>query len=86
MKLLRFLCAALLLLAGLPLGFARAQAYVVIRAGRLVDVEKGQVLRDQVILVRGERIEGVQPASARIPAGTRVIDLSRYPVLPGLID
>ena len=86
MKLLRFLCAALLLLAGLPLGFARAQAYVVIRAGRLVDVEKGQVLRDQVILVRGERIEGVQPASARIPAGTRVIDLSRYTVLPGLID
>ena len=86
MMLLRLLCAAFLLLAALPLGFARAQVYVVIRAGRLVDVEKGQVLRDQIILVRGERIEGVQPASTRIPAGTRVIDLSRYTVLPGLID
>ena len=47
-----------------------------IRAGRLVDTEKGEVRRDQLILVRGERIEAVQPGSARIPAGAQVIDLS----------
>ena len=38
------------------------------------------------MLVRGERIESVQPGAAKIPAGARVIDLSRYTVLPGLID
>ena len=51
-----------------------------------MDVEKGEVRRDQVVLVRGDRIEAIQPASARIPSGARVIDLSKYTVLPGLID
>ena len=59
---------------------------IAIRAGRLVDVERGEVRRDQLILVQGERITAVQPGSTRPPAGARVIDLSRYSVLPGLID
>ena len=63
-----------------------AQQLTAIRAGRLLDVDKGEVRRDQVVLVRGERIESVQPASAKIPQGVRVVDLSRYTVLPGLID
>jgi len=82
--------AARLALAALavctPCLAAAAQGITVIRAGRLVDTEKGQVRRDQLILIRGERIEAVQPGSARIPAGARVIDLSRYTVVPGLID
>jgi imidazolonepropionase-like amidohydrolase len=57
-----------------------------IRAGRLVDVERGELRRDQLIIVRGERIEAVQAGSSRPPRGARVIDLSRYTVLPGLID
>lgn len=58
-----------------------------IRAGHLVDVRTGKVLADQVILVRGERIEAVgAPDAVAIPAGTKVIDLSAYTVLPGLID
>jgi imidazolonepropionase-like amidohydrolase len=57
-----------------------------IRAGRLVDVERGELRRDQLIIVRGERIEAIQPGSSRPPGGARVIDLSRYTVLPGLID
>jgi len=67
---------------------ARAQepALVAIRAGRLVDVESGEVRRDQVVLIRGDRITAVQAASAKIPAGAKVIDLSRATVLPGLID
>ncbi len=64
----------------------KGDALVAIRAGRLVDVEKGEVRRDQVIVIRGDRIEAVQAASAKLPAGARVIDLSRYTVLPGLID
>lgn len=59
---------------------------VAIRAGRLVDVERGEVRRDQLIVVRGDRIEAIQPGSTRPPGGARVIDLSRYTVLPGLID
>ena len=61
-------------------------AVVAIRAGRLVDVERGEVRRDQLIVVRGDRIAAIQPGSARLPAGARVIDLSRFSVLPGLID
>ncbi|MGH7528356.1 MAG: amidohydrolase family protein [Gemmatimonadales bacterium] len=70
-----------------PTGTIAAQAGVTaIRAGRLVDVERGEIRRDQVILVRGERIEAVQPGTARLPGAARTIDLSRYTVLPGLVD
>jgi imidazolonepropionase-like amidohydrolase len=63
-----------------------ASQVIAIRAGRLVDVERGEVRRDQLILVQGERITAVQPGSTRPPADARVIDLSQYSVLPGLID
>jgi imidazolonepropionase-like amidohydrolase len=63
-----------------------APQVIAIRAGRLVDVERGEVRRDQLILVQGERVTAVQPGSTKPPAGARVIDLSRYSVLPGLID
>lgn len=78
----RVLCA---LYVALCTSGAAAQT-VVIRAGRLVDVEQGTVLRDQLIVVRGERIEGVLPAGSAVPADAKVIDLSGYTVLPGLID
>ena len=57
-----------------------------IRAGRLVDVRNGVVRRDQLIVIRGDRIEAIHPGATRPPAGARLIDLSRYTVLPGLID
>jgi imidazolonepropionase-like amidohydrolase len=59
---------------------------IAIRAGRLVDVERGEVRRDQLIVVQGGRITAIQPGSSRPPAGARLIDLSRHSVLPGLID
>ena len=65
---------------------AQSPAIVAIRAGRLLDVEHGQVLRDQVVLVKGDRITAVQPSSAALPSDARVIDLRRFTVLPGLID
>jgi imidazolonepropionase-like amidohydrolase len=69
-----------------PAQTTAAPQIIAIRAGRLVDVERGEVRRDQLILIKGERITAVQPGATRPPAGARVIDLSRYSVLPGLID
>jgi imidazolonepropionase-like amidohydrolase len=64
-----------------------APAITVIRAGRLIDVEAGRVLSDQVLVIEGERIVAVGPAaSARVPAGATEIDLSAATVLPGLLD
>lgn len=58
----------------------------VIRAGTLIDPRGDSPLHNQVIVIRGDRVESVGPAGARIPAGATVIDLSRATVLPGLID
>src|SRR5437899_2358099 len=59
----------------------------VIRAGTLIDGKSGEPKKNQVIVIRGNRIESVQDAaSAKIPSGARTIDLSGATVLPGLID
>lgn len=45
------------------------------------------MLANQIIVISGDRITAVGPAAqTKIPAGTRVIDLSQATVLPGLID
>src|SRR5947209_2646198 len=59
----------------------------VIRAGTLIDGKSDKPRRDQVIVIRGDRIESVgDAASSKAPAGATVIDLSQATVLPGLID
>jgi imidazolonepropionase-like amidohydrolase len=60
---------------------------IYIRAGRLFDATSDNVRENVVIVVLGDRIQSVTPASAApIPGGAAVIDLSRATVLPGLID
>jgi imidazolonepropionase-like amidohydrolase len=91
MKILRYL-----LLVCLTTGFATAQEstgrpvlqpFTVIRAGELIDGKSDTPRRDQIIIIRGNRIDSVSDAaSTKIPAGANVIDLSRATVLPGLID
>jgi len=63
-----------------------APALTVIKAGALIDGETETPRKNQLIFVRGERIEKVADSSASIPAGAKVIDLSGATVLPGLID
>jgi imidazolonepropionase-like amidohydrolase len=57
----------------------------VIRAGKFIDVQAGRVLDNQIILIRGSKIEAVG-SNLAIPEGAKVIDLSKMTVLPGLID
>src|SRR5437588_5052419 len=65
-----------------------AKSMTLIKAGRLIDVRNGRALTDQAILVEGDRIKEVGPATqlASRSAGARVIDLSNATVLPGMID
>ncbi|MGZ4779018.1 MAG: amidohydrolase family protein [Thermoanaerobaculia bacterium] len=64
---------------------ALAQNVTVIHAGTLIDGRSQQPRRDQMIVVRGNRIDSVG-AWSEPPAGATVIDLSNMTVLPGLID
>ena len=56
-----------------------------IKAGKLVDPEKGSTDTNQIILVRGKKIEAVG-ANLAIPADAKIIDLSKSTVLPGMFD
>ena len=63
------------------------QTITVIRAGSLIDGKSDVVRHNQVIVIRGNKIDSVSDAAnAKIPDAANVIDLSRYTVLPGLID
>ncbi|MCM3871189.1 MAG: amidohydrolase family protein [Pyrinomonadaceae bacterium] len=73
-------------------GFAQTSTpaqFVLIKAGRLIDVRTGRVLENQAILIEGERIKTVGPLAdveRNAPSAARVIDLSRATLLPGLAD
>src|ERR1700678_2012360 len=56
---------------------------VAVHAGRLIDVRSGKVSTNTYILVAKDRILRIVDTP---PAGLRVIDLSKYTVVPGLID
>jgi imidazolonepropionase-like amidohydrolase len=61
--------------------------FTIIRAGSVIDGKSDSVRRNQVIIIRGNRIESISDAAAAsVPAGSDVIDLSHATVLPGLID
>ncbi len=88
-RLTTLLTAALAAASAVPAAAAAAtvQEVTAIRAGRLIDGSGATARDDQVIIVRGERIEAVGDASAvSIPAGARVVDLSGYTVMPGIVD
>ncbi len=60
-----------------------APKQIVIHAGHLIDVRSGQVTNDAYILISGERIVSVGAAA---PSGVSVIDMSKFTIVPGLID
>ena len=59
----------------------------VIRAGTLIDPRTDTPKHNQVIVVRGTKIEAVgDEGTVKAPAGANVIDLSNATVLPGMIE
>jgi len=59
---------------------------VIVRAGKLLDVEQGRYLADQAIRIEDGRVSAVGPYRASPDSETRLVDWSAYTVLPGLID
>jgi len=83
------LCIAGLLAAcaSAPRGGPVIDADIAITHAAIVDVERGRLLTDHAVLVKGDRIVTVRPtAQARVPSSTRVIDGTGKYLIPGLWD
>jgi len=78
------LLLALSLLATAPL---TAQTRTLLRTGHLLDVKTGAEPTAQTIIITGDKITGIAP-TATTPKllEDKEIDLTRYTVMPGLID
>jgi imidazolonepropionase-like amidohydrolase len=63
-----------------------AAPLTVIRAGTLIDGLNETPRKNQLIFVRGQRIQKVTDGSTAIPTGAKTVDLSNATVLPGMID
>ena len=70
-----------LLLAG---SATAQQQSIVVRAARMVDVTKGQLVAPAVLVISGDKIRSV--GASDVPAGARTIDLGDLTLMPGLID
>src|SRR3954454_10847093 len=64
---------------------ASAQPITVIKTSSLIDGRSDTPKQNQIIVIRGNRIESVGSGTA-IPPDAHVIDLTGMTVMPGLID
>jgi imidazolonepropionase-like amidohydrolase len=62
---------------------ALAQDVTVVRAARMLDVARGQIVSPAVVTIQGDRIRSLGQAP---DSGAHVIDLGDVTLLPGLID
>ena len=84
----RILVAVTLVTCGLAAAQAPtpAEHWTAVRAGWLFDGKSDKLSRNQLLLIKADRIVEVGPAErVKIPAGAEVIDLSHATVVPGLI-
>jgi imidazolonepropionase-like amidohydrolase len=58
----------------------------ILRPDRLIDVERGEVLRDVAVVVRDGRIESLVRPGDPVPADAREVAMPGQTLLPGLID
>lgn len=67
------------------LAAAQTPKRLAVRAARMLDVKSGNIVKNPVILIEGERIAEVG-ANLSIPKDSEVIDLGNVTLMPGLID
>ena len=84
----KIILTSLIFLAALQLN---AQKTIAIKCGKVFDSRTGNVLTNQIIWIKGNRVDAVTAMDAaslaQLPTRVNeVIDLSDYFVLPGLID
>jgi imidazolonepropionase-like amidohydrolase len=82
-------CCVLLCLISQPrfLAAGQTEAAYVLKPARVFDGETAQPHEGWVVLVRGERIEGVgSAAEVKAPGEAKVVDLPGMTLLPGLIE
>src|SRR5450631_4104457 len=72
-------------LAQSPHIIAPPDQVIAVKAGHLFDSKLGEMLSNQVVLIKGDKITDVG-ANLAIPPGAKVIDLSAVTVMPGMID
>ena len=73
-----------LLFAGICVASSSYAETTVIRADRMVDVATGELISPATIVVDGNTIASVNPAT--LPEGAETIDLGDRTLLPGLLD
>jgi imidazolonepropionase-like amidohydrolase len=81
-----FMCLILLQIVALAAS-AQQTTRTLLRTGHLLDVKTGAEPAAQTIIVTGDRITAIAPtASTPKQSGDTEIDLTKYTVMPGLID
>jgi imidazolonepropionase-like amidohydrolase len=73
----------ILFLTGIAMAQPAPVATSAVHAGRLIDVRTGHVTTNAYILIAKDRILRIADSA---PADISIIDLSRYTIVPGLID
>ena len=71
----------------LVVAMPKPEGSVALTGATVVTMRGDEVLQNATIVVTGNRIAAIGPASSvRVPAGTRVIDVTGKTIIPGLID
>lgn len=79
-RFLSILCLSILF------SYSFSQKKIAIKCGQILDTRSGEVLSNQIILLKGNLIQKIIPSQAYQNVDDSIIDLSEYFVMPGLID
>ncbi|UFH51229.1 metal-dependent hydrolase family protein [Pseudomonas sp. KNUC1026] len=61
-------------------------ATLILRNGRVLDLDKGQLISGLEVIIAGERIQALRPAGQAAEPTARVLDVKGRTIMPGLID
>ena len=81
---MRQIFVAAIILMTFSFSVAAGEETIVLKANRLIDVQKGKLIKNATVVIVGNKIESVNPR--RLPKESRVIDLGDVTLMPGLMD